>query len=623
MAEPISAAAAAFAQWAVTTAASAGVHSLAAAQIIYVAAYAAAYVGITATVSMGLGALARAQMPDPESQKITRKQPRPSRYLAIGGLSRMSGAYMLREAKGNKMAAVLAICEGRLARITRIYVSDYLTSFRVDDYIAAGPNEMFGGGDLLRIQTRLGLPVETHYSFLTPVFGDVWPTTSRGDGIASLAFLAEHRSRESFSRHYPQGEPIPSIVGAPVCYDWRDPAQDREDEDTWQESWNPVVWLVHLEWYRFGRRWDRCIAPVLDALTAEADYCDELVPTSTGTEPRYTMAGNFPINTEPGAVREAVLTTMDGWLSVDGKGRLVILAGRYDAPTHTIEADQIKGYSWRSFQIAEEQINTLIVSYLSADNDFTETPAGIWQNEAEVEAVGEEKAENLVLTFVPSRSQSMRLAKRKMSRLTAAKRGTVRTGISGLSGLGQRYLRVKNPELNSMADVVVEVLNVEIDFSAAQVVFDVILADPEIDAWDPAEEEGPIPPVIVRPEPEDLVAPTIVSVVTEELVEGCRIQVTIEDPERTDFDYLLRWRVQDSGSSYVVEEPFPAFGPSTVILLTSLVPFGLIEVGVAFKTGSPGPWATLGDITTAPAVVAITEDDDTIITEDDFIVVGD
>src|SRR5690606_28785235 len=113
-------------------------------------------------------------------------------------------------------------------------------------------------------------------------------------------------------------------------------------------------------------------------------------------------------------------------------------------------------------------------SYVSPDQDYTEVEAGIWRDESDILERGKVRSENLGLTWVFSRSQAMRLAKRKMIRVNAPRRGQVRTGIYGLNGLGQRYIRVQNPELSSMADVVCEVLNVEIDFANGQVVFDVI-----------------------------------------------------------------------------------------------------------------------------------------------------
>lgn len=478
MADPISAAATAFAAFATSSTTAAVTASIAAgtASLATLSAYAVAYVALTAAVSIGLGAIARAQVPDVEGQKVTRKQPRPVRCEAVGGPSRMSGAYMLRESSGNKLGVVIAICEGRLASVDRVYLHDDQVTLS-GGFVQGMAGELYGSGDLVRLETRLGLPTETHYGFLTPNFGGVWPTSARGDGIASLGMLCQHRSRESFGRHFRNGEPIPSIVGTPVCYDWRDSSQSRADPSTWKACSNPIVWLVFVEWRRHGRSWDRCIAPVLSDLTGEANYCD----VSVDGEARYRVAGNYPITLEPQAVREAILATMDGWLSVNGKGCLVARAGRYVAPTFILPAEHIRGYSWRSFQTDEEAINELVVSYVSADHDFTEIEAGTFSDDDDIAARGKVRSEPLQLTWVPSGKQAMRLARRKMSRLGAKRRGSVRASIYGLNGLGQRFIRVQNPELASMADVVLEVMNVEIDFARAEVVFDVILADPTLD----------------------------------------------------------------------------------------------------------------------------------------------
>lgn len=503
MAEAVAAAAAAFEQWATAAFVTAtGSGSLVAAQVVYAVAYATAYVGVTATVTMGLTAIARSTISDPEGQKITRKQTRPPRVRAVGWDSRMSGPYMLRETVGNKYGAVIALCDDRLAAISRVYLNDDRVTLGAGGWVAGMANERYGTGDLVNVSLRMGNPVETRHANLDPAFSSYWPANARGDGVASLAVFAQHRSKESFPRHFPNGEVIPSVVGRPVCYDWRDPTQDRANEATWKACANPVVWMVHLEWAQFGRNWSRCIAPVLADLTVEANICDQAVPLKAGgTEPRYRLAGNYPVNTEPAAIRAAVLASMDGWLSVNGKGHLTLKVGRYIEPTFTLTGEHIEGYSWRAFQTDEEAINELIVSYVSPDHDFTEIEAGVWRDESDISDTGRLRSEPLGLTWVFSRAQAMRLAKRKMTRLNAPRRGQIRTGIYGLNGLGQRYIRVQNPELVSMADVVCEVMNVEIDFASSQVVFDVIQADVNIDAWDPAEEEGEQPAVIVRPDP--------------------------------------------------------------------------------------------------------------------------
>lgn len=460
--------------------------------IAYASIYAVTSIALHAAVSVGLGALAQSQTPDVETQKQTRKQTRPLRYRAIGGHSRMSGPFMLRESRGNKLALVIACCDDRLSPDgVQVYLNDDKVTLS-GGFVQGMANERYGTGDLVRLEYRVGLPTETHYGFLTPDFGPYWPSTSRGDGIASIGMLAQHRSTESFPRHFPNGIPEPSMVGAPVCFDWRDPTQDRFDENTWKVSWNPVVWLVHVEWSRHGRNWDRCIAPQLTELAAQADICDEVVEG----EARYRVAGNYPVNLTPDAVRGNLLASMDGWMSVNGKGELIILAGRYTEPDFTITGEHIEGYSWRAWQQAEDAVNELVVSYTSAEHDFSDVEAGTYAKD-EPNPLG--KSEALSLPWVPSAKQAMRLAARKMTRLDAERRGQVRTTMFGLNALGKRYIRVQNEELSSMADVVCEVMNVEIDFANAQVIFDVILADTEIDV----PIDPPTAPVVPdRPPPE-------------------------------------------------------------------------------------------------------------------------
>ncbi|WP_341020664.1 hypothetical protein [Brevundimonas diminuta] len=579
---------------------------------------------------MGLNAVAQSQMPNPATQQTTRKQTRPLRYVAFGGPSRMSGAYMLREAVGNKLGLVFGICEGRLASIDRIYLNDDRVTLNGAGWVQGMAGERYGSGDLVRISTRLGNPTETRHTILDPAFSSYWPTSARGDGIASLALFAQHRSQESVGRHFPNGEPMPSIVGTPVCFDWRDPTQSRTDQATWKACSNPVVWLVHLEWFRFGRNWSRCIEPVLADLTAEANYCDGAVPLKAGgTEPRYRVAGNYPSNIQPQAIRSSILASMDGWLSTNGKGHLILKVGRYQEPAFILPPEHIKGYSWSAGERDEREINALTVSFVSPDHDYSEIEAGQWRDSAAIAKKGIERAEPLGLTTVFSRPQSMRLAKRKMSRLSAPRKGQVRADIYGLNGLGQRYIRVQNPELVSMADVVCEVMNVEIDFASSQVVFDVIQADVEIDAWDPAEEEGELPAPIVRPEPEELAKPVIVSAIPYPTENGARIRITISNPNRPDVTYRVRWRaVSIDWLGYVIEEPTPWISGETMEFSTGIVPTGtLIDLGVALVTRAPGPYAeTVVDVQaqiTDAARTPVGRDAVTITANADTITIGD
>nr|WP_316626975.1 hypothetical protein [uncultured Brevundimonas sp.] len=176
---------------------------------------------------------------------------------------------------------------------------------------------------------------------------------------------------------------------------------------------------------------------MLDLLTVEANYCDTIVTRNGVTEARYRCAGNYPVNTEPQAVREAFLATFDSWMSLDGRGRLIVKAGRYVEPTFILTSEHIQGYSWRAFQTEEEARNVLVVSILDPEKDYTEVEAGTMFDKDDIDdRNGVERPEALQLPWCPSSTQGMELARRKMTSLpyeTAAPI-TLWTGLISLMG---------------------------------------------------------------------------------------------------------------------------------------------------------------------------------------------
>jgi hypothetical protein len=588
----------------------------AAAGAITAGIYATVSAGLYLGVSVGLNAVMQAQLPDPEVGKISRRQSRPPRFFAMGLPSRMGGAYMHWETSGATLGAVIAIHDGRLNSISAIYLNDDFVTLDGSGWVQEGDDGRYGAGDLVQIKTRLGIPTETHYSEMTAKFSGSWPTTCRGDGIASLMMLATHRSRESFPKHFPNGEPIPSIVGQAVCYDWRQDttaggsgSQRRNDQSTWGPSGNPIVWLVHHEWHRLGRSWDRCIAPGLADLTEEANYCDASVAKVGGTEPRYQFGGNCPTSLEPQSRRDAMLAACDGWMSTNAKGHLVIKAGRYVAPTLTITGDHITAYEWSSLAAEESRVNKLVVSYLDASRDYTETEADPWLDTTDIAAGGFERPENLQLLWVQSRSQARRLAKRKMSRLASLRRGQIVTGLYGLNAFGHRYIRIQNAELTSMADVVVEVMAIEFDPMSATVVLDVILADTGIDAWNPATEEGSAVSGAERPALEALATPTIDTVAAffEDAGSGAgvRLEIDGDGPDREDLTWFARWRV-NGAISWVEAQFTDAASGSPVLLTTGFVTAEeTLDVQIAYQTGGGtlSDWSATETVDTSTAAL--------------------
>lgn len=607
MPNAIPAAAAAFANWAYSTFFAAAGYGTAAHSAIVATLYYGGQLAISAAVSAGLNSVARAQVNSPEAGKITRRQPRPERIYQVGDWSRVSGAYMLREARRNKLAVVLAQCEER-GEVRTIWLNDDRVVLNGAGWVQEGSDGRYGSGDLIQIKTRNGLAGETAYAELFTDFGDLWTGDHRGDGIQSLMMLAQHRSKESFNKHFPNGEPIPSAERRTVCFDWRDPTQSRTDPTTWKPSANPIVWTVFVRWRRLGMNWSRCIAPVLADLTVEADYCDAFVANKDGSQDaRYRCAFSYAASTEPQAYLDTLTATCDGWMTTDGQGRLVVKAGRYDPPTFTLTGEHILGYrGWRAFNAREDSVNCLKVSFVDPAKDYTEVECDPWIDEEDVAAVGLREA-SLQLVGVDRLPQARRLAKRQSVRMNARRRGQILADLHGLQAMGQRYIRVQNEELASMSDVVVEVMDIEIDPERGQVILDVILADPNIDSWNPATEEGEPTGEIERPEGEAVAQPVIteVGVFADSIgaTTGPRLSIQATGPNRGDETWFWGWRV--AGDVSWVEGSSADIDPgSPVMLETGFVAADNLQVRVAYTTGggSMSPWSV-------PAVVDASDDE--------------
>lgn len=591
MADPITQAAAAFANWAYATFFAAAGYGTTAHAIISATLYYGAQAALYAGVSMGLNAVAQAQVPNPEGNKITKKQPRPARQYCGGGYVRMSGPYMLRETVSSHLAVVIAISDFRLGSFNRIWLNDDEV-VTIDGWVQEGADKRYGTGDLVRIDHRAGHPIETRYSIFPPEFATVWPATARGDGIGSLAMYCQHRSRESFSQHFPNGEPIPSAEVRAVCYDWRDASQNRDNPATWKSCDNPVVWMVFLEWVQIGRSWSRAIAPVLDDLTAEANYCDDMVAKKSGTQKRYTWAGGWDDNTEPDAIRQNLLQTFDGWLTTDGRGCLVIKAGRYVEPTFVIPPEQIQAFTWRRGQPEEDSCNKFVVAFTSPAHAYTVVECDPWLDEEDIALVGDERSEPLSLLWVDNHPQARRLAKRKMLRVNAKRRGSVTTDIWGLAGLGERYIRIQNTALKSMSDVVCEVMNVDIDVNNSRVTFDVILANPSMDDWNPALEEGAPVPIPAAPpvwsfveQPSEFTANVL----------GSEVTLTWRNPFDSLFDFVHVYRgpSESFAAATVIDYFGGALGQLVTVTDSSPLPTGfywLVSVDSLGRSSAPlGP----------------------------------
>lgn len=522
--------------------------------------------------------------------------PRPFGY----GRSRVAGAYMLFEVDPSNFTSidVVALHQGRIAGVVHHYLNEDIVGVNpgTNAVVALHTGEVtedenrYGAftGDLVFIETRQGLATETAYTSVASALPALWSSAHRGDGLASLALRCLNVGAGDVPAVYPRGLPKPSIVGdlSPI-WDPRDPAQDRDDPDTWGVSSNPVLQL--LDYLTHEDRgpaldYETFIAPVIDEWMAEADICDEAVAKADGsTEPRYRSDGWAFLSTDPAEVIRAILSTCDGWLAEGGDGTLRLKVGLFRDPRSiaggvVLNDDHIVGFTIDTGVADESVINEVQFTYTAPQSNWREVAGVSTRDEASIAELGRVRSERLELTWVQSHSQGRRLSKRKLLRNQATSRGQLVTGLYGLKALGERWVGVRSRLITDLANAVIEISKVRIDLANARVTLDWTLVNPnEIDAWDPEEEEGTPPNYFPVPE----------NVTAADAGAGNEINVEFDelDPAQPWLYYVVDYRAGSSGpwtrEVFHARTYLTGVGGGRVRLQTSSVPPGTYALRIA------------------------------------------
>lgn len=588
------------------------------ASLTTLAIYATVEVGIYAGLSLALNAAFAPKIPGQEVQTPL-KQAIPDRQSGYG-LARLSGPYMLFEARdtagatigghhekgGGASFDVIALHDGRIDGIETIFLHDDIVTLDVNGRVQP-PTGTRKYASRILIDTRDGLATETAYARTSTYLSDLWTSAHRGDGIASLEMICWQSKPQNMSKDYPNGLPQPSVAARLLrVYDPRlNGLTTQGDPDNWQWSENPVAHLLDYltsSAHGMGLDFSTYIVPEIDAWVRAANVCDEQVRVEYGVyENRYRAGGVFKHTTNPADVIGQNISTFDGWLAQKPNGALTVLAGKYYEPTVTLTDDHVLGYTIQHFQADENAVNELRPTFTSADNKYVENDAGAWRDEDDIAARGKVLSQTMPLPWVPSGTQSLRLAKRQMSRLSAPLRGTLKTNLYGMNALGERFLRIQVAENRDLHDIAVEVADIEFDPASLSFTITWVEADPDIDEWTTAEQEWalaqlPAPPTRTDPAVDPTLA--VITAIFGNYVPGTgnglgtQLQVTVDAPVANDVEWLLRWREQ--GTTDWHESSYSDIPDGdTIDLLTGFVTAtGTIEVEVAYQTaGATSDWS--------------------------------
>lgn len=564
----------------------------------------------TTALSIGIQMLMAPKPPKPEAAKVPLAQSIPYRIWGVGRV-RTAGAFMLYESSGPNLHAVQAQFGHRIKSFNRYWLHDDEVTLSSGVVISPGGGR-YGNGNVT-IEHRLGLPIETPYAAAVAAFSGVglWTNNHRGDGQASTFLVASATRQKDQNKVFPYGHPQLSVeADAAYCWDFRDPAQDPDDPDTWQWTRNAAIIIAwHLCFNEFGYRLDyqKALLPVIDLWKEEADICDEDVPLAGGgTEKRYQCNGVETTENGPKSGLNAMLSSCDGHLVARGDGARILTVGKFrESRCATLTDRDIVGHQIQYDVLFEDECNRLIPKFTYPATDYTTTDTDYFEDTAAQISAGRVLAQEAEYPWVHQWRQARRLGKRDWLRMQQKVKGSIDVRLSGINAVYARWVRLETPNrLPRLNGKLIENRRSILAMTRGGFSMDIVQNPDDIDEWTPATDEGAQPPVPSSPGSSGIQTPVINLVQAKANGGSVYIRVVVIDPEDASLTPVVQYRVADIGAGVPgawVQQAFPDANPASgfVNLNTSTVPVNqLLEVQVAFQSsgGAYSAWSTTEDI---------------------------
>lgn len=548
-----------------------------------------------------------------EATERTVKDPIPVRVRGNGKRKLFpSGTALFETASDGTTVDVWMYHDGRINAVTGIYINDKLASVDGSGFVQQFADKSFQSNHV-RVGWTLGQVTETAFAPVIAKVPGLWTSAHRGDGIASGYMLKFPEKEKAFLETFPQGDSVSMALLmelAPV-YDPRAPGQDPYNPLTWAYSDNAALCFLHYLMTQRGLDWTTQCQPQLPRILAAINDCDVVQPLyAGGSEPRYRCCVVYKADEKPSTIISEYLACFDGWYCLNERNELILYSGRTYAPTVTLGPGNIASYTHQGGVAAEDRINQVQITYVSDLHDYAIVDAQPFRDEDLISDMGVENTGS-VTAQTPSFTQNRRLAKRLMARSNTPYRGSVITTFSGRAAMGERFVNLDLPEVG-FSGVVEIVSSPVIDMRTGGVTFDWVAADVNVDAWNPATEDGEGASVGNRVALAPVAAPSVISAVSifTPLTDGgtgVRVEIEASGPNRNDLTWYARWRVE--GAAVWNENRYDDIDPGpSVILLTGFVPTQEeIEVEVAYRLGDGrlSPWS--GDVNPTTIVDSATD----------------
>lgn len=577
----------------------------------------------TTALSIGLQYLLAPKPPKPDDGKQPMTQAIPYRHWVVGR-RRVSGAYMLWDSKGKYLYAVQAIAGHKISSINRYWLHDDEVTLDVDSNVEALADGRYKS-NMVQVYSRLGLAAETAYAPLVEALAadDVWTENHRGDGQASVALVAKTPVAKYYTERFPYGAPRLSVeVDGALVWDYRID-EDPSNPAAWVFSRNAALIMAwHQCFNEFGHKRDyaKAILPVIDMWKAEADVCDEDVPLSGGgTEKRYLCDGFATAENDPKVGTNAILSACDGWICERGDGALLFVVGKFREEYCTTLRDRdITGYQLQHDVLFKDECNRLVPKFTYPATDYTTSDTDFFEDTDAQLLSGRVLSQEADYGWCTQWRQARRLGIRDWRRFRQKKKGTLDVRLCGINAVYNRWIRMETPlGLPSLNGAIVENRRSVLALTKGGFTMDFVKHPENIDAWNPASDEGAAPPIPPKPAIAGIPTPEIdtIEVVPKSGVVFLRISIPVPDgdeEEVEDKSLSVRYRLKDAGLGVpgewveqIFHEPEVDAGVTTVS--TAPVPSDeLLEVEAAYVSanGKYGLWSITEEIFTTADPVA-------------------
>lgn len=445
--------------------------------------------------SLGLSYLSsvifRPKQPKPDDVQSTTKGGTTSRVRHYGRV-KTSGPLIFIESKSGFLYKVITLGTGRLDAIEELWVDDNLVTVDGSGWVDSG--EPYSGGDFsdLRIQYRLGLDTETHFSALTSVFSE-WDSSHRGDGVSTL--FATHRPRpaDRVAEAFPNLSQTlyRAVVRGSIVYNIGTATT------IWSENAADIIrdYMTHSDGMRLPTSLMTTTLAAAGWLSAYNRANGTVSVFAGGTEKRYRIWGSYSLNERPGDVLSRMLAACDGRIVPTADGGVTLDIGTWAEPDVTLDADTIVGFTDLSRgRDIMTSANVVRATYLSPVHDYQSTDAQEWSDDDDVAARGE-IVTDLSFDMAPSHGQCRRLMKLASYRANPNWIGSFQCNLRGLAAYGKRFVRITYPLFS--IDEVFEITDFRFDIGEGGTLTGVTLVvqsmPEEAYDWDYLTEEGTAP----------------------------------------------------------------------------------------------------------------------------------